>query len=214
MMAKHNRQGYVDSGRPVEDEGIHSSSAERRSDDSGDDERLNDERGQQASRETETRESETREITSADRLAAFQRQLFQSALPDLPPLPGFHVCWLTTTNARDPIAGRLRLGYELIRCTEIPEFNHTELKLGDYAGCIGVNEMVAAKLPLHLYEMYMNEAHHVAPLQEEEKLQSVTQVIAEEAQRKSGKAPEIGSGTASLGKGPAVGKFEEVDRRP
>lgn len=209
-MAKQKNQGYVDQRPSDEDEGIHSS-GERRSDAPEDDERLDDDvRGAEAARETEAREFDSREATDEERLQAFQRALFQSALPDLPQIEGFHVCWLTTTNPRDSIAGRVRLGYELIKVTDVPGFEHAELKLGDYAGYIGVNEMVAAKLPLRLYHMYMEEAHHKAPQEEEEKLKAVTEVIAEEARRKSGKPVDIGSGTAALGQGPRKGRFEEI----
>jgi hypothetical protein len=68
--------------------------------------------------------------------------------------------------------------------------------------------MVAAKIPMHLYEAYMQEAHHDAPLNEEKRLRAVTEVIAEQAKSQTGKAPMVGEGTLQLGKGPARGKFE------
>lgn len=85
------------------------------------------------------------------------------------------------------------------------------MKQGDYAGYVGVNEMVAARIPLRIYEMLMNEAHHVAPNQEEDKLRAMNEVIAEEAKKQSGRAPQIGNGTAALGKGPRRGVFEGVN---
>lgn len=138
-----------------------------------------------ATRRTRTsrKQTEDRTLTDAERLQEFQQSFYQSSLPDLPKIPGFHVCWLTTTNPRDSIAARLRLGYTPIKAIEIPGWDYASLKTGEYAGCIGVNEMVAFKLPNHLYEMYMREAHHRQPQLEEEKLRANTREKEEEASR-------------------------------
>lgn len=127
--------------------------------------------------------TESRELTDADRLQMFRQQMFQSALPDLPKLPGWHLCWLTTTNPYDPIQGRIRIGYEPVKPEDIPGWEHATLKSGEWAGFVGVNEMLAFKLPQSLYEAYMREAHHDAPLREEEKLADTVRYITEEAQR-------------------------------
>jgi hypothetical protein len=155
--------------------------------------------------------SENRELTDAERLDMFRRSMFQSSLPDLPKIPGFHTCWLTTSNPRDSIQARLRIGYQLIKAAEIPGWEHASIKSADYVGCIGVNEMVAAKLPNHLYEAYMQEAHHYAPLHEEEKLTYAAQDTVEKANQasKSGTASiyEVEDGTEGLGKAPRVPTF-------
>lgn len=127
--------------------------------------------------------TEQREATDADRLEMFRNQLFNDALPDLPDIPGYHVCWLTTTNPRDPIHRRLQLGYEPVRADEVPGMEYASLKTGEYAGLIGVNEMIAAKLPMSLYQGFMQEAHHDAPLREETKLSDVADAIREQAER-------------------------------
>lgn len=120
---------------------------------------------------------EDRELTETERLDMFRTSFFNSALPNLPRIEGFHVCWLTTTNPRDPIHSRLRLGYQLIKADDVPGWEHSSLKTGDWVGCIGVNEMLAAKLPLNLYEAYMREAHYEQPLREEEKLNAATEDV-------------------------------------
>lgn len=136
----------------------------------------------ESDREYENREiTEDRELNDRERLTEFRQSLFQSVLPDLPRIPGYHVIWLTTTNSADPIPARVRLGYEPIQAHEVPGWESTSLKTGEYAGCIGINEMIAFKLPLHLYEMYMREVHDTQPRQEEEKLSSVVDVIREAA---------------------------------
>lgn len=173
------------------------------------DERLARDAGQaqqdRASKDRETTES--REVTDSIRLEAFRQSFFQSALPDLPSIPGYHVCWLTTTNPRDPVHARFRLGYEPIKASDIPGWEYAALKDGEHAGFIGVNEMIACKLPIHLYNLYMTEAHHEQPRREEEKLSATLEVIAQEARRK-GSSVDMGDGSAALGKSIAPPRFD------
>lgn len=158
--------------------------------------------------------SRQRVLSDEERLDEFRKSFFQSVLPDLPPIDGYHVCWLTTTNPRDSIPGRVRLGYEPVKVEDVPGWEYAALKSGDYAGCIGVNEMIAFKLPMHLYEAYMREAHHIQPLYEEEKLSSVLDVIREEAAMaaKSGSRGikfDFEEGHAELGQDLDPGSFAE-----
>lgn len=127
--------------------------------------------------------TERREVTEDDRLEMFRNQLFNDALPDLPDIPGYHVCWLTTTNPRDPIHRRMQLGYEPVKPEEVPGMEYASMKTGDWVGFIGVNEMLAFKLPMSLYEKFMQEAHHNAPLREETKLDEAAQLMREQAER-------------------------------
>lgn len=156
----------------------------------------------------ERRLSENRELSDSERREAYRKGLYQSHLPDLPPIKGFHVCWLTTTNPKDSIAARIRLGYEPIKASEIPGFEFANVKTGEWAGCVGINEMIAAKLPLDLYQAYMAISHHEQPLEEE------SAIVAEVLKQAEGANGLIGSvklegGTAQLGKGPAVPRFAD-----
>jgi hypothetical protein len=149
--------------------------------------------------------TEDRTLTDSERVDLLRRSFFQSSLPDLPKIPGYHTCWLTTQNPRDPVHGRLRLGYEILQASELPGWEHLGNKTGDYVGAVGVNEMIAAKLPLHLYEAYMREVHHDAPLREEDAIYNNAVSAGEEAAQaaKRGgrmKGPMIESGTEELGK--------------
>lgn len=138
--------------------------------------------------------SENREVNEDERVAMFRQQFFQSSLPDLPKIEGYHVCWLTTTNPRDSIQGRIRLGYEPVKPEDVPGWEYATLKTGEYNGLIGVNEMVAFKLPLSLYQRFMQEAHHNAPLREEEKLRDTADFLAQQAKNsKSAVIVEEGS---------------------
>lgn len=127
--------------------------------------------------------TESRVVSEDDRLEMFRNQLFNDALPDLPDIPGYHLCWLTTTNPRDPIHRRMQLGYEPVRPEEVPGMEYATMKTGEYSGFIGVNEMLAFKLPQSLYQKFMREAHYDAPLREEEKLAETAEIMREQASR-------------------------------
>lgn len=161
------------------------------------------------SRAQEDREvTERRDISEDERLEMFRMQMHNDVLPDLPEIPGYHVCWLTTTNPRDPIQRRIRLGYEPIMASEIPGMEFASVKTGEWSGLIGVNEMLAFKLPLSLYERFMQEAHHDAPLREESKLAEVADMLRDEAQHQGAGLYE-GDGMSDLRHDhPARGIFE------
>lgn len=163
-----------------------------------------------SSRRAEDREvTENRELTEQDRLEMFRNELFNDALPDLPAMPGYHLCWLTTTNSKDPIQRRLRLGYELLTQDMAPGLEYATLKTGDYAGLIGVNEMVAARLPLNLYHGFMQAAHHDRPREEEEALQRTVDQIKEDAESSKAKITEY-DGTSELRRSaPSRGVFSD-----
>lgn len=143
--------------------------------------------------------TENREISDDERVEMFRQQFFQSSLPDLPSIPGWHMCWLTTTNPRDSIQIRIRLGYQPVKPEEVPGWEYATLKTGDWAGFIGVNEMLAFKLPMSLYEKYMLEAHHNAPLREEEKLTDTAEFLEQQARASKSKL-QIGEGNMEIGK--------------
>ena len=107
--------------------------------------------GRRDTRGQENREvTENRDVSEDDRLEMFRNQLFNDALPDLPEIPGYHLCWLTTTNPRDPIHRRMQLGYEPVKPEEVPGMEYASMKTGEWVGFIGVNEMLAFKLPERL----------------------------------------------------------------
>lgn len=162
-----------------------------------------------ADRASDERVHQERDITDEERLELFRLAMFQNQLPALPNMEGWHLCWLTTANPRDSIQGRLRLGYQLLAPEEVPGWEHNVLTSGQYQGCIGINEMVAAKLPMRLYELYMTEAHHNQPLAEEGKLRSTLDVIREQAQGK-GAQVHLEEGMAALGRQPRAAHFEDI----
>ena len=160
-------------------------------------------------REMEDRQvTENREVTDDDRLEMFRAQLFNDALPDLPDMPGYHMCWLTTTNPRDPIHRRIQLGYEPIKASEVPGMEFASVKTGEWSGMIGVNEMIAFKLPETLYQRFMQEAHHDAPLREENKLAETAEIMRQQAEG-SGSTLFEGDGLMEMrDNNPRVGRFD------
>jgi hypothetical protein len=151
-----------------------------------------------------------RRLSDSKRLETFRKQFFQASLPDLPKIPGYHVCWLTTTNSRDPIHGRMRIGYTPIKSHEVPGYEQLRVTSGELQGCIGVNEMVAFKLPLSLYQAYMKEAHYTQPRDEELKLRvavdMANQSLEEQGLSRKTKIMEY-EGNAELGRSRKVPNF-------
>ncbi len=170
------------------------------------DERLNNapETSSRASKQTVNRRSSraaqnravkgNRNQTDAIRTDLFRQMHAQAALPNLPPIPGYHVCWLTSTNTKDSLAMRMRLGYEPIKPEELVGFGEFAVGQGGTVnGLVHVNEMVAFKLPLHIYQEYMQYAHHDAPAEQDSMLTNTASEIAQKL-RKRGMNPDIGEG--------------------
>ncbi len=124
--------------------------------------------------------TESHELSDAVRLEMI-RGGEQSILPNLPDIEGFHVCWLSTTNGNDPIHRRMQLGYSPIKAEDIPGFAFSSIKSGEWQGCVGVNEMLAFKVPQHLYNEYMKELHFRAPAREEDSVNSIYDQAAAQA---------------------------------
>ena len=94
----------------------------------------------------------------------------QSALPKVPEIPGWHLCWLSTTNAYDSIDKRIRLGYVPVRADELPGFENFKVKAGEDVGFIACNEMRLYKIPMDVYQDVMLQMHHERPMEEADKI--------------------------------------------
>ncbi len=132
-------------------------------------------RGATANRESRSaadngRKDDGLAITPEDRLRMIRSEFTQEALPQVPAIPGWHLCWLSTTSSYDPIAKRMRMGYEPVLVDEIPGFEVHRAKGGNFEGAISCNEMVLFKVPEDVYQAIMLEFHHNQPQQEEEAL--------------------------------------------
>jgi hypothetical protein len=94
----------------------------------------------------------------------------QSALPNAPHIPGWHVCWLSTTNSYDSIDKRIRLGYVPVKAEDIKGYENYRVKAGEYVGYVACNEMLLFKIPEEHYQEIMAHFHHDAPLEEANKI--------------------------------------------
>lgn len=141
--------------------------------------------------------TEDREQTDAERLELFRASTAQAALPDIPPIPGFHVIWLASNNPRDSLAMRQRQGYTPVLPEDVKGFEFVTDKGVATDGLIRVNEMVAYKLPVSLYNLYMRENHHYKPAAEETKLTDGATSLKKAAQQ-SGADLDEGDGVEAL----------------
>ena len=110
-------------------------------------------------------------ISKQERRKMWSDEWTQSALPKVPEIPGWHLCWLSTTNGYDSIDKRMRLGYVPVRADELPGFDNYRVKAGEDVGFIACNEMRLYKLPMEIYQEVMTQMHHEAPNEESDKVQ-------------------------------------------
>lgn len=128
------------------------------------------ERETRASEDAARRPPEDSFVSSEERRKMWKDEWTQSALPTAPHIPGWHVCWLSTTNSYDSIDKRVRLGYVPVKSDEIPGFENYRVKAGEHIGYIACNEMLLFKIPEDAYQEIMTHFHHDQPLEEANKI--------------------------------------------
>lgn len=117
------------------------------------------------------REAPEDKFVSADeRRKMWKDEWTQSALPNVPEMKGWHLCWLSTTNSYDSIDKRMRLGYVPVKADEYQGFDNYRVKAGEHIGFIACNEMLLYKIPMEVYQDVMAHFHHDAPLEEANKI--------------------------------------------
>lgn len=109
-------------------------------------------------------------MSSEERRKMWKDEWTQSALPKVPEIPGWHLCWLSTTNSYDSIDKRIRLGYVPVKAEEFHGFDNYRVKAGEHVGFIACNEMLLFKIPMEAYQEIMAQMHHEAPLDEANKI--------------------------------------------
>jgi hypothetical protein len=112
-----------------------------------------------------------------------EQEWTQSALPKLPEMSGWHLCWLSTTNSYDSIDKRIRQGYVPVKSEELPGYEDYRVKSGEHVGYISCNEMLLFKLPMDIYQDYMLYHHHEKPRDEADKIR--VQIESLQGQRDS-----------------------------
>jgi hypothetical protein len=109
-------------------------------------------------------------ISTQERRRMWSEEWTQSALPKLPKMDGWHLCWLSSTNSYDSIDKRMRLGYVPVKADEMPGYEDYRVKSGEHVGYISCNEMLLFKLPMDIYQDVMFYHHHEKPREEAEKI--------------------------------------------
>ena len=145
-------------------------------------------------------------VSAQERRKMWSDEWTQSALPKLPELPGWHLCWLSTTNAYDSIDKRIRLGYVPVKADEFPNFDNYRVKAGEHVGFIACNEMILHKIPQELYQDIMLQMHHEAPMEEADKIK----VQVEQLQ---GNRDSSGKSLGMV-EGEGYGQFDQSVRTP
>jgi hypothetical protein len=124
------------------------------------------------------------DVARKERLDAFRDKWQNSALPDIPQnaIPGFHLCWLSTTNQYDSIDKRLALGYEPVKAAELGKGFEAlgKMNSGKFEGCVSCNEMVLFKLPEEIYQEVMRMLHLEDPLEHQRNITAAVRSNSQE----------------------------------
>lgn len=137
----------------------------------GGDERLSKVDGRRKGRDSadvERTQQDGTAFTAAERRRNLRNEFSQEVLPTPAPIPGYHLCWLSTTSQGDAIHNRMRIGYQPVKASECPGFDKFSQKGGEWDGFVSCNEMILFKLPEEIYQDLMVLYHHEMPLEEEQ----------------------------------------------
>lgn len=159
-----------------------------------------DARGSRGQEDAHRENDEGTSLSVEQRRAMIRSEFLQEALPRVPDIPGYHTCWLSTTNSYDPINKRIRLGYRPVSVDEIAGFDSMKMNSGEFAGCVSCNEMLLFKIPVDMYQAIMQEFHHNMPLEEEEALKRnlVDEAAVDSKGKKLGQITEDSDGFETL----------------
>jgi len=134
--------------------------------------------------EVKARSESSEDISNRERIEAFRDRWQNSALPDLPKdaIPGYHLCWLSTTNNYDSIDKRMALGYEPVKASELGKGFEAlgKMNSGKFEGCVSCNEMVLFKLPEEIYQEVMKMLHLEDPLEHQRNITAQVRSTAQE----------------------------------
>jgi hypothetical protein len=141
------------------------------------------------------------ELSDAELIRRFRTSLINNILPTVPSIRGYHLCWVPaqSNNTFDTIQHRQRLGYEVVKPEEMPNYNLNSNRAASVDGCIAYNELVLMKLPLRLYELYMTDLHHEQPIEQERIIkQSISERFVDDEGRSLVRDQEEMTGISSL----------------
>ena len=111
-------------------------------------------------------------LTLEERRKMLRQEWTQDVLPTPPKEPGWHFCWLSTTNSADPIYKRMQKGYVPVMAKDLRGFSQSHVTEGEFEGVISCNEMLLFKIEEELFQDIMSYLHHELPMSEEEILKA------------------------------------------
>lgn len=123
--------------------------------------------------------TENREDSDSIRRAERRAMLndVNTLLPKSPEIPGYHTFWATTTNNKDTVENRQRMGYTFVTRAELPDFLVNSQKSGESTeDRIMVNEMVLMKILQQDWEEDMLYKHHELPSEQIQNLKDSVRI--------------------------------------
>lgn len=141
-------------------------------------------RGDRATADAERTNKDGTALTKEERMRMISSEWSQDILPTPPVVPGWHFCWLSTTNASDPIYRRVQKGYQPVTVNDLPGFATYKVTQGEFEGCIACNEMVLFKIEDDVYQFLMTKFHYNDPNDSES---SIKQAAAPQGQDSNGR---------------------------
>ena len=203
MTTKKSRSNALGAANPREDSRLHHDPASSA-------------RGSRAQEDQQRTSNDGTAMTAEQRRSMIRNEFLQEALPQVPQITGWHLCWLSTTNSYDPIHKRMRLGYVPVKAEELTGFESMRMGAGEFTGVISCNEMLLFKIPMETYLAIMREFHHEMPLEEEEKIRQQIENLEQMqgGKDKTGKAligfSEDSDGQNSLAQRRGEGQFAPI----
>src|SRR6185312_12430634 len=147
--------------------------------------------------------SEANAPTDPERRRAFRERWAQTHLPNLPKKDGWHRMWCSTSHPTDTVARRVALGYRVVMLDEIKDtagWTPEQSSVKDGAtidGAVRWREMIALEIPEDMYQEYMREFHHDAPLDMQRGIVGGLQQTGENI-RDAGGRVELGDGFENM----------------
>jgi hypothetical protein len=168
-------------GKPVDDR--------LRSPDREDGHRANEDFGEHEM--TAADREQASQLTDPERRREIRKKWSESVLPDLPPRPGFHRCWVSTTHPIDTPSRRHRFGYEFVKMDTVRNAGWSAdveaVKDGQFAGGVRWREMVAMEITMAGFVEYMREFHFDQPTEATRGILEGLDQMNEDARSKGGR---------------------------
>lgn len=127
-------------------------------------------RGSRENEDTPRTHDDGGSLSAEQRRRLLRQEWVHDILPRPPAIPGFHLCWLSTTNSTDPIHKRMQMGYQPVKFQEVPGFHQYKVEGGEFDNCIACNEMLLFKVSEERYQDLMTIYHHDMPLEQEQSI--------------------------------------------